>query len=74
MILVTALVVLGSLWGGFSEEIYWPEAFTYLGLAASAWGIAFLVPHASAPAVGLGMLAVTGIVLLFRVGLANVRA
>jgi hypothetical protein len=37
MIWVTALVVLGAMWGGFSEEIYWPEAFTYLALAAAAF-------------------------------------
>ena len=74
MIFVTALVVLVALWGGFSEEIYWPEALTYIVLAVLAWGIAFFAPHSSAPAIGLGILAVTGIVLLFRVGLANVRA
>jgi glycosyltransferase involved in cell wall biosynthesis len=71
---VAALVVLGSVWGGFSEELYWPEAFRYPGLAAFACGIAVLAPHANAPAVRLGILAVTGIVLVFRPGQIRARA
>lgn len=73
-LIATSAVGLGALWGGFSEEIYWPEVLTYIVLAVLAWGIAFFAPHSSAPAIGLGILAVTGIVLLFRVGLANIRA
>ena len=74
MIFVTALVVLVALWGGFSEEIYWPEVLAYVGIARVARGIAFFLRSQNAVAIALAIIAITGIVVVLRVGLANAKA